>query len=151
MDLIGASTRGNLIYVKYLLFTEVDPNIVNENGQTPLFWASHNGHLDVVKELLRAEGGGADPNIADKESETPLFWASRYGRLEVVKELLTIGADPNIADVYNQTPLFLATRNEHFQVIELLETYFPSLLHLSLRTMRKFKINTSSIHEGVLE
>ena len=35
-----------------------------QNNMTPLYWASHNGHHDVVQTLV---GAGADVNIATSD------------------------------------------------------------------------------------
>src|SRR3990167_4055725 len=104
--------------------------------------ASRLGNLVRVRELLVT---GVDPNIVDGYGLTSLYWASRKGYLEVVRELLAVGADPNIVDDYGYRPSYWATVNKHFQVSELLETYFPTLCDLSLRNVRKFKIDFSSI------
>ena len=54
---------------------------VHANNDCALRWASENGHLDVVKVLLK---NGADVHIKD---DCALRWASRYGYLDVVKVL----------------------------------------------------------------
>jgi|SRR3990167_1207819 len=142
--LYWASSNGHLEVVKYLLRAGADPNITNNTGRTPLSWASYQGYLKIVKELLHA---GADPDIARANGGTPLWWASYHGRLEVVKVLLRAGADPNIANRGGRTPLQDASNGK---IIEELENYFPSLHTLSLRSLRKFKINISSIPRDLL-
>ena len=78
---------------------KVDPNIKDNNGRTPLLWASYHGYLDIVKCLI--EEGKADPNIRDKYGETPLYVASKNGYFDIVKCLIKQGkADPNM-DVMN--------------------------------------------------
>jgi len=75
VDLIEASKRGNLSLVRDFLTAPpagrgVNPNIANKFGETPLRWASINGHLEVVKELLF----GAKLNITNETISTPLHW-----------------------------------------------------------------------------
>src|SRR3990167_2712905 len=92
MNLIDASRNGNLVRVIELLTVSSEgirkecPDVVDDDGNTPLLWASRSGRLDIVKELLHAD---ADPNIADRRGRTPLFWAARGGYWEVVEELET--------------------------------------------------------------
>jgi|SRR3990167_814080 len=149
MNLFEASENGNLDRVRELLTgvdgtVRVDPNIEDEYGQTPLLSASACNCLEVVKELLRE---GADPNIPNDYGCTSLHRASRNGRLEIVRELLNAGADPNTADIDDRTSTNLASDRE---VIKELENYFPSLLILSLRHLRKFKIDFSTIPKNLL-
>ena len=40
-----------------------------QGGETPLWRAAHNGHLDVVRALLNA---GADKTIADNNGSKPI-------------------------------------------------------------------------------
>jgi|SRR3990167_9614780 len=96
MNLIEASQHGDLVRVRELLSAEgggEDPNFADIVGQTPLWWASVNDHLEVVKELLRV---GADPNIVDEDDETPLHWASVSDYPEISKELLSARAEERI-------------------------------------------------------
>ena len=51
-------------------------------GRTPLAWATHIGHIDVVAILL--ELNDVDPNIAGACSQAPLSWAFDHGHEEVV-------------------------------------------------------------------
>jgi len=80
-----------------------------------------------------------------------LYWAFINGHLEIVKELLIAGANPNIVDEYGVSPLYLASINDNLEVIELLKTYFSFLHDLSLRSVRKFRIDFSSIPKNLLE
>ena len=85
---------------------------------TPLLWASWNGHKDVVQLLLDK---GADPNRADRVSGvTPLNEASDNGHKDVIQLLLDRGGDPNRADGIGWTPLYRATKNGHNDVVQLL-------------------------------
>src|SRR3990167_7649428 len=125
MDLLEASLFGNLDRVRELLSVDTESrkvilNITDEYDRTPLHWASFKGHLEIVKELLFAEGGGIDPKIIDRDGQTPLHLASRNGHLEVVKVLLHGGADPNIADKDGETPLYVASESGHLEVVKVL-------------------------------
>ncbi|KAL5510172.1 hypothetical protein EMCRGX_G005671 [Ephydatia muelleri] len=84
----------------------------NNDGRTPLYIASREGHHDVVQSLL---GAGAEVNIARSDhfgfledvlhiphttcqtNATPLYIASREGHHDVVQSLLGAGAEVNIA------------------------------------------------------
>jgi|SRR3990167_410956 len=83
MSLIEASRTGNIFRVRRLLRAGIDPNIVNNDGETPLYWSSRNGHLEVVRELLIA---GADPDIANVYGGTPLRWAINNRHFEIIDE-----------------------------------------------------------------
>jgi ankyrin repeat protein len=64
----------------------------DEDGRTPLHWASGSGKLAVIQVLLEM---GANPNARDESQWTPLICAASAGHTEVVKLLLLKNADVN--------------------------------------------------------
>jgi ankyrin repeat protein len=61
----------------------------NDNGETPLYVASQNGHVEVVRLLIDA---GALISQANNNGVTPLSVASAIGHVEVVRLLIDAGA-----------------------------------------------------------
>lgn len=97
----------------------VDVDSKDGFGQTPLSWATENGHEAVVKLLLATNS--VDINSKDNNGWTPLSWAAENGHEAVVKLLLaTDGVDVNSKDNDGQTPLSWAAENDHEAVVKLL-------------------------------
>lgn len=120
MDLIQASRRGDLTRVNQLLaLPGTNVNMTNVAGVTPLFVAVRNGHIEVVKVLLKA---GADINMSTSFGY-PLLTGFIIRNLEMVKLLLKEGADPLVVDSKGNTILHLANENQW-------ESFFPDLLEL---------------------
>ena len=92
---------------------------------TPLIIASHNGHLNSVKILLRY---GADIEargtlkIGDEVSEgcTPLWGAAAADHLAVVKLLLQLNADVDSKTSTGSTPLRVAAHEGHLDIVRCL-------------------------------
>lgn len=83
----------------------------------PLVFASKNGYLNIVSELIKH---GASVNSCDG-SNTPLTAACRNGYLDIVIELINAQADINIG--YNwYTPLAAACENGHVDIVKELTT-----------------------------
>lgn len=70
---------------------------------------------------------------------------SYLGYTEIVRTLLLYGADPTIANPIGQTPLSQAIRGRREAVIHLLNNYIPSLESLSIKSIRKHRIDVSSL------
>ena len=80
----------------------------DNDGYTPLMWASGYGHLAVVERLLQEEAVDAD--AADNDGWTPLMFASSKGHLAVVEALLQAGADRDLQSSTGLTALTFASR-----------------------------------------
>jgi ankyrin repeat protein len=95
--------------------------------ETALMWASAEGHVEVVKALLKA---GADPNLkahvstitnrknADHPSGgfTALMFAVRNGHEDVVKALVQGGADLKAKNADGATATIIAIANDRFDL-----------------------------------
>ena len=94
----------------------------NDSAKTRnvLFFASHEGHTEVVEHLLARDD--IDVNKAETDSGcTPLYIASLYGHTEVVRLLiLAEGIDVNKAMNGGVTPLIAASQEGHTEVVRLL-------------------------------
>jgi hypothetical protein len=98
-------------------------NARDEDGSTPLLFASR-GHCfkdgSVLRLLLEH---GADINVQNRIGWTALHWASYKGALEVVRLLLERGADVEAKDNDGQTALQVAARYGREKVVELLREH----------------------------
>lgn len=80
----------------------VDPNCKDNQGLTPLHWATDRGDLEIVRYLV--EEKKANLNILDDEGQTPLHYAAACGYPDIVRYLIKAGADYNVVDNSNSTP-----------------------------------------------
>mmetsp|Transcript_12021 Transcript_12021/g.29586 ORF Transcript_12021/g.29586 Transcript_12021/m.29586 type:complete len:410 (-) Transcript_12021:336-1565(-) len=101
------------------LLKEVDPNVDDEDGWTPLHWAVRYSNVDLVKMLLEAK---ASVEAKNENGQTPLHLAvDKYeGNIEIVKLLLKSGANPNARDRAHMTPYEIATLEESEDIAKLL-------------------------------
>jgi Ankyrin repeats (many copies) len=100
--LFNAAQNGDLAAVKMLVAAGADLNATNDNGWTPLHWASKEGHEGIVAKLIAA---GANVNARNVNDKTPLHLASYEGREGIVATLIAAGANVNAADKNGKTPL----------------------------------------------
>lgn len=78
-----AATEGYVEIGEYLLTVQgIEENLRDNDGRTPLSYATSNGRLDVVKILSRL-----DVRLPDSSGRTPRDWAILNGQEEVVQEL----------------------------------------------------------------
>jgi ankyrin repeat protein len=100
--------------VASLFAAGVWPSTRNEDGTTPLYWASIHGGSWMIGLVLVA---GADPNErSGGESEgTPLCGAACFGLRHAVRTLVNGGANPNQAEQLGMTPLIWAVSGAWFE------------------------------------
>jgi ankyrin repeat protein len=120
-SLLEASKKGDITLVRKLLgMANIAINTTNENGVTPLMFASWNGFGDITKELLTC---GANPqNLTTYNKDfnfgkylsntnkkaTALMLACAAGYVKIVQMLLVAGADVDAQDSDGQTALIYA-------------------------------------------
>ena len=104
--LMTAALTGNASIVERLLTDGAGVNAtIPSTGQTALMWATAEGHLDVMQELIAAD---ADVHARSAIGFTPLLFASRNGDLEAARLLLDAGARVNDVGSDGTHPLPLA-------------------------------------------
>jgi ankyrin repeat protein len=88
--LMVAAREGKADVVRALLSgNDVNVNVTDAQGDTPLIGASRFGHDDVVRVLVER---GADLKVKNKEGQTALMLAARNGHDDVVRILKEAGA-----------------------------------------------------------
>jgi hypothetical protein len=101
-----AAWKGNLEKVKNIIEKKPEQiNVQDIHGKTPLYYASSQGHPEIVTFLL---DHGADIELANSLGERPLTKAVIFNHYSTVKILLEHGAMVNYKDKYCGTPLHAA-------------------------------------------
>jgi hypothetical protein len=103
---LHAATLGtNYIGMRRLIANGAYVNARDIRGQTPAYWAAHEGNLMALM-LLKIYG--ADLNQADIRGKTPLRAAAKNGHDDVVTYLASQGVELSPVDERGVTPLHLA-------------------------------------------
>ncbi|XP_050334009.1 transient receptor potential cation channel subfamily A member 1 isoform X3 [Bactrocera neohumeralis] len=95
-------------------------NEKDASGCSPLHYASRDGHIRSLENLIRL---GACINLKNNNNESPLHFAARYGRFNTVKQLLDSEKGSfiiNESDGEGLTPLHIASQQGHTRVVQLL-------------------------------
>lgn len=87
-----AISLGDTRMVKSLLRDNANINYTKDTGQTPLFLAIKDGHLDIVEILFNNATIDVNKPGTKSYDTTPLLLAARYGRLDIFKFLLSKNA-----------------------------------------------------------
>ncbi len=99
--LFYAIDKGNLIYAQKVLSQNFDPNLVAENGYTPLMYAAARGDSKMVELLLR---NGADVNMVSRDGDTAIELALRIGSQECADILKKARADQLVREQAARPP-----------------------------------------------
>ncbi|GAB1205935.1 hypothetical protein APSETT445_004614 [Aspergillus pseudonomiae] len=121
--ILGAIGHAHADIVEYLLIAGADLDVIlrgDFSWHTPLEHAAHEGHVEVVKVLLRH---GVDPN-----KSSPLALAAEMGRVEAARALLEGGANVEGRNTHNDMDaLFNAVYRDEALIVGLLIEYGASL------------------------
>jgi ankyrin repeat protein len=99
--------------ISYLL-REIDIDIQNGEGDTPLHFATEKENLEILKLLIER---GADLNSQNIVGQTALHLAAGLGNLELAKTLANAGAKVDLRDLSGQSPFHLAAWNQNFEMV----------------------------------
>lgn len=113
-----AAECGNLDVVQILLRAGASPDW--GGATTPLEAATLEGHIEVVRALIKAY---ADVNRPVADGFTPLITAASTGNLDMVRMLLKAGAIPGVNDDEGETALTLAKKKGHADVVAELSAF----------------------------
>ncbi|XP_052124275.1 transient receptor potential cation channel subfamily A member 1 isoform X3 [Frankliniella occidentalis] len=95
-------------------------NEKDSTGCSPLHYASREGHIRSLENLIRL---GACINLKNHNNESPLHFAARFGRYNTVRQLLDSEKGSfiiNESDGEGLTPLHIASQQGHTRVVQLL-------------------------------
>ena len=117
VDIWEAAKTGNIKAVKQHLAAGPDINTKDNDGRTPLHWATYRDHKEIVDLLIAS---GADVNAKDVNEISPLLHTIRNENKESVELLIAKGADVNAKNDDGVTPLHDAAAKGHKEIVELL-------------------------------
>ena len=106
------------IFQALLALKNIDINIVNDQGETPLHIACVEDNEKMVRILLKK---GATFFIS-QEFTNPLHWAAEKGDVAMMQRLIEVGNIDNVdvLDEFGDTPLILACGYDHLEIVKFL-------------------------------
>lgn len=107
----------NIKAIKLLIKMGVNPEICDDDYNTPLHLAVVKGNIEIIKELLKYN---VNINSTAEFDQTPLHLAITMNNYEVVKVLLDNQADQDLVDERNLKPIDYAIDEKNEKIIELL-------------------------------
>lgn len=97
-----SAKSGDLAALKQHVANDVDLNVVDKAGVTPLSWASMAGQLEAAEFLLK---NGAKADARNQDGATSLISAAFFGHTKIVDLLLKQQADVNAQNNKGETAL----------------------------------------------
>jgi len=108
--LFSASKQGRAEDLPEILATNVDVNLTDQLGNTPLHYATSANHVHVVEILL--SNPKININAQNNYKDTPLHKAAVRGAVGTIKLLVSAGANLEIKNQDNQRAKDLAKSHE---------------------------------------
>lgn len=143
MELFRAIESVDGASVAECLKSDIEVNVRDRFGRTPLGLASTLGSTHVVKLLLEH---GANPDFPDSVGQTPLMLAVRNDRADAVAVLLTAGADPTATDITSHSVLWHCMHREIHFVVPLVSGW-----HGTVFTPRLFRTRSRRVIDNALK
>ena len=102
-----------------------NPNESNNVGETPIYAAAKNGHVEVIKVLAPLADKPDERNEVD--GVTPIYAAAVNGHADIIKILAPLSDNPNarLRQFPWDTPIQVATRNKNVKSNEIVEILTP--------------------------
>ena len=116
----GRGFSNPLSVYEYLKNLGIDPNMVTQDGYTPLHRLAYDNSDKAIFELFLS--AGADVNQKDADGNTPFLNAASRNKREMVELLVEYVTDFNTANAKGQTALMLAIQNNTPKVVDYLLT-----------------------------
>ncbi|KAJ7598909.1 ankyrin repeat-containing domain protein [Mycena floridula] len=115
-----ASRYGRVEVVELLLQSpDIQPDIADDDGFTPLIYSARGGHELVSRRLL--EHGNVRPDAREGEGKSVLAYAAGKGSISTVELLLnTYKVPADSKDNFSRTPLCYAVRSGRESVVRIL-------------------------------
>jgi len=91
----GSSNRSPVIPL-LLAHPDIDVNLKNDRGETPIYVPLVNGFTSCVGEMLK--DSRVKVNEPDTNGFTPLFWAAGGGRVDIIKWCIASGNEMDLRE-----------------------------------------------------
>ena len=128
--------------IHYLLDLDINVNMVDSHGETPLFDCARKGKLDIAKLLISKF---ATVNVENRVGELPIHLAAFKGEIDMIKLLIESGSYLNKKTAEDKLPVHYAIAGGRVDVIPFLlkegnqswfikDTYGNTLLHHAAKT-----------------
>ncbi|XP_056896134.1 E3 ubiquitin-protein ligase MIB2 isoform X4 [Takifugu flavidus] len=134
--LVIEAAHGSATKVRELVQKYPDKVDIKNQGKTALQVAAHQGHMEVVKALLQANGS---IETKDEDGDTALHYTAFGNQAEIARLLLSKGANVNILNNSMCTALHIAVNKgftdlvrlltEHSADVNLQDSYGDTPLH----------------------
>nr|XP_043893697.1 E3 ubiquitin-protein ligase MIB2 isoform X2 [Solea senegalensis] len=134
--LVIEAAHGSANKVRELVQKYPDKVDIKNQGKTALQVAAHQGHMEVVKALLQANGS---IEVKDEDGDTALHYTAFGNQAEIARLLLSKGANVNLRNNSMCTALHIAVNKgftdvvrvltEHSADVNLQDSYGDTPLH----------------------